>query len=122
MKITVSDRAGLLRRAMFLAVASIAWMLVEGGVAVAAGITAGSVALLGLGIDSLIELASAAVVAWRVRAEQHAECEVRIERVERFASRWTGSLLLLLALYLLAEGGCGWPVSESAHANRPQAS
>jgi divalent metal cation (Fe/Co/Zn/Cd) transporter len=103
MESTVAIRPALLRRAILLAGASIAWMLVEGGVAVGAGIAAGSVALLGFGIDSFIELASAVVVGWRVLEERRGASAERVERVERVASRFAAALLLALAAYIVVE-------------------
>jgi divalent metal cation (Fe/Co/Zn/Cd) transporter len=58
------ERAGLERRAKLLAWAGSGWHLVEFAVALAAGIVAGSVALVGFGLDSLIEVAAAGVVIW----------------------------------------------------------
>jgi divalent metal cation (Fe/Co/Zn/Cd) transporter len=60
---------GLHRQAIRLEQFSIAWMLVEACVAVAAGIVAGSLALTSFGFDSVIELVSAALVLRRLRAE-----------------------------------------------------
>jgi divalent metal cation (Fe/Co/Zn/Cd) transporter len=59
----------LRRRAVLLEQFSIAWMLIEAGVAVTAGIIAGSLALTSFGFDSVIELVSAALVLHRLRAE-----------------------------------------------------
>jgi hypothetical protein len=60
---------GLHRRAARLEQFSIAWMLVEAGVAVTAGSIAGSLALTSFGLDSVIELVSAVLVLGRLRAE-----------------------------------------------------
>jgi divalent metal cation (Fe/Co/Zn/Cd) transporter len=60
---------GLHRRAIRLEQFSIAWMLVEAGVAITAGIIAGSLALTSFGFDSVIELVSASLVLRRLRAE-----------------------------------------------------
>jgi divalent metal cation (Fe/Co/Zn/Cd) transporter len=57
------------RRAIRLEQFSIAWMLVEAGVALTAGIIAGSLALTSFGFDSIIELVSASLVLRRLRAE-----------------------------------------------------
>jgi hypothetical protein len=59
----------LYRRAVRLEQFSIAWMLIEAGVAVMAGIIAGSLALTSFGFDSVIELVSATLVLRRLRAE-----------------------------------------------------
>jgi len=58
------ERAKLERRARLLAWSGNAWHLIEFGVALGAGIAAGSVALIGFGIDSLIEVFAAFVIVW----------------------------------------------------------
>lgn len=60
----------LLRRALWLAVFTVAWNLAEGAIALAAAAMAGSKALIGFGVDSFVESASAAVLIWRLRVEQ----------------------------------------------------
>ncbi len=59
-----ADRAALERRARRLAWAGNGWHLAEFAIALAAGVAAGSVALVGFGLDSLIELGAAGVVIW----------------------------------------------------------
>ena len=66
------DRRGAVRRAMVLARATIGWNVGEGAVAVAAGAAAGSISLIGSGLDSAIEVSAAAVLAWRLRQERRA--------------------------------------------------
>jgi len=61
----VADRPGLERRARLLAWGGIGWHAVEFAIALAAGVAAGSVALVGFGIDSLIEAAAGVTVIWR---------------------------------------------------------
>src|SRR5437764_7460415 len=58
-------RARLVRRAKWLSWLSLGWMTVEGAVAVMAGIVAGSVALVGFGVDSAIEGIASVIVIWR---------------------------------------------------------
>lgn len=99
------SRASLLRRGFLLEVATLLWNIIEGVIAVAAGTIAGSVALIGFGIDSFVETASAAVVGWRLRTELRGRSPEDTERIERTASRIAGSLLLLLALYILIDAG-----------------
>src|SRR4051812_10792060 len=55
----------LVRRARALSWLSLAWMTVEGGVAIAAGVVAGSVALVGFGLDSAIEGFASVIIIWR---------------------------------------------------------
>lgn len=97
------ERRRWLRVALGLALATILWNIVEGGIAVTAGMAADSVALLGFGLDSFIETASGAVVAWRVLAEMRGAHPDHTERAERTTSRIAGGLLLLLAVVVLIE-------------------
>lgn len=62
------DSAALRRRAFRLEYLTICWDVVEGAIAVTAGIVAGSIALVGFGIDSSIEVFAASVVIWQLRA------------------------------------------------------
>ncbi|MBI4718212.1 MAG: cation transporter [Planctomycetes bacterium] len=98
-------RTAALDRAWRLSLATVGWNLVEGVVAVGAGTAAESIALLGFGIDSFIETASAVVAAWRVRQEQRGADGEAVEQVERRTARICGVLLLLLAGYLLIDAG-----------------
>jgi divalent metal cation (Fe/Co/Zn/Cd) transporter len=66
--VTAGTRPGLQRQAVRLEQFSIGWMLIEAGVAVIAGIIAGSLALTAFGFDSVIELVSAVLVLRRLRA------------------------------------------------------
>jgi divalent metal cation (Fe/Co/Zn/Cd) transporter len=73
-------RARLVRRARLLAWAGIGWHVIEATVAVAAGVVAGSVALVGFGADSLIEAIAGLVVIWRL-ASAHAIAERRAQQM-----------------------------------------
>ena len=64
-----ADRESLIREAFRLEWFTIGWMTIEAVVSIAAGLTAGSLALLAFGLDSVIELASAGVLVWRLSAE-----------------------------------------------------
>jgi divalent metal cation (Fe/Co/Zn/Cd) transporter len=90
-------RAALVRRALRLEVLTVGWNVVEGVIAVGAAVAAGSVALLGFGIDSFVETASGLVMLWRFHAERHARAAGEIERLEHRALRLVGATLLLLA-------------------------
>ena len=76
--VSPADRSRLGRRAQLLAGASVSYNLVEGVIAVAAGLVAGSVALIGFGLDSAIEVSSGLIILWQFRhrlpqsREQHA--------------------------------------------------
>ena len=101
----MNDRRRLLRRGLVLEIITVLWNVVEGIVAVAAGALSGSVALIGFGIDSFVETASAVVVGWRLDAELRGRSAETSERFERIASRTAGALLLLLAAYIAIDAG-----------------
>src|SRR5215469_420060 len=85
---------------------TVAWMIVEAAVSIAAGLAAGSIALIALGVDSVIELVSAATVLWRLRLEASGTASPeQVERAERRASRVVGTALLFLAVYVVAQSG-----------------
>jgi len=93
------ERVALIRQAFRLEWLTIAWMTVEAVVAIAAGIAAGSLVLTAFGLDSVIELASAAVLMWRLRVELQ-QGHAFPEEVERRATRIAGGLLFALAAYV----------------------
>jgi hypothetical protein len=64
---SLERRRGLHRRALWLEYFTVGWNVVEGVVAIGAGIIAGSVALVGFGVDSSIEVISALGLLWRLR-------------------------------------------------------
>jgi divalent metal cation (Fe/Co/Zn/Cd) transporter len=94
------SRAQLLRRGLRLEYLTVSWNIVEGLIAVAAALAAGSVALLGFGIDSFVETASGVIIIWRLRAERRAVDHERIETVERRAQRLVAASLVGLAAYI----------------------
>ena len=96
-------RAQLIRRGLRLARFTILWNVLEGAIAVASGIVAGSIALIGFGIDSFIETASAVVVGWRFSYEMSGRPPAQTEKAEAWAARIAGALLLALASYILLD-------------------
>jgi divalent metal cation (Fe/Co/Zn/Cd) transporter len=76
----LTDRTAALRRARVLNVLTIVWNAVEGVVAVVAGVLAGSVSLIGFGLDSGIEVSAALVLTWRLRQERDGECSQDADR------------------------------------------
>jgi divalent metal cation (Fe/Co/Zn/Cd) transporter len=98
-------RAALIQRAFRLEWLTIIWMMVETAVAISAGILAHSLLLVAFGIDSVIEIASACVLIWRLSVELRRGRAVS-EAAERRASRIAGALLFVLALYVVA--GAAW--------------
>ena len=98
---TVLTRDRLLRRGLRLEYLTVGWNLTEGVVSIGAALASGSVALLGFGVDSLVESVSALVLVWRLRAEQHGGLdEEAIERIEHRAERLVAILLLALGVYI----------------------
>jgi Predicted Co/Zn/Cd cation transporters len=89
--------AGLRRRGLRLEYVTVAWNVVEAAVAVAAGVVAGSIALVGFGLDSLIEVFAAVVVIWEFTG-------VGEER-ERRALRLIALSFFALAAYVVVEAG-----------------
>jgi divalent metal cation (Fe/Co/Zn/Cd) transporter len=94
----IAERAALERRARMLAWSGNAWHLVEFAIAVAAGVVAGSVALVGFGLDSLIELAAGGVVIWLFSGGRGAS-----ERAERRAQQLIAASYAVLVVYVVVE-------------------
>jgi divalent metal cation (Fe/Co/Zn/Cd) transporter len=90
------------RRAVRLEQTTIGYNMVEGIVAVTAGLAAGSIALVGFGFDSWIEVAAATMVLWRLRAELRGGQPD--EAKQRRALRFVAVTFFVLAIYLLVEG------------------
>lgn len=95
-----APRTRLVQRGLRLEYLTIGWNLGEAAIAVAAGWLAGSIALVGFGLDSLIESASGAVLIWRLRADAAEELR---ERVEARALKLVGTSLFVLAAYVIFE-------------------
>lgn len=91
----------LLRRALWLALFTVGWNLVEGVVAITAAALADSRALVGFGVDSFVESISAAVLIWRLRVEQGSP--ERAEQVEQRALRLIGFAFFALAAVVAIE-------------------
>lgn len=91
----------LVRQAFWLEWITVAWMLIEAAVAIVAGVRANSVSLLAFGIDSIIELASAAVLIWRLTVELR-QGQAFSEEVENTARRIAAALLFALVVYVVA--------------------
>jgi divalent metal cation (Fe/Co/Zn/Cd) transporter len=91
-------RLRLARRGRWLQWLTIVWKSAEFFIAVAAGLLAGSVALVGFGFDSAIEVASSVTALWRLHQDAD---EAARERAERRTLRIIGACFLLLALYVL---------------------
>ena len=100
----MTARAALLARGLRLEYLTVGWNIVEGLIAVSAGVVAGSVALIGFGVDSFVETISGSILLWRLRAEAGGGAdEERIEQVERRAERLVGVSFAILAAYVAFE-------------------
>ncbi len=86
-----------MQRGIRLEYLTVGWNVLEGAIAIVAGSIAGSVALVGFGLDSAIESSSGAVLLWRLHAERNGE---NIERLEKTALKLVGIGFLLLAAYV----------------------
>jgi divalent metal cation (Fe/Co/Zn/Cd) transporter len=96
-------REAALAQARRLEYLTVGWNVVEGVVAVGAAVAAGSVALLGFGVDSFVECASGLVLLWRLGAERRGLDEEAIERLDQRAHRLVGASLFLLAAYVAGD-------------------
>jgi hypothetical protein len=93
-------RAAAVRRGRLLNRLTIGWNAVEGIVAVAAGVAAGSVSLVGFGLDSGIEVSAALILAWRLAQERGQGCT---QDADRRATRAIAVSFLALAAYVGVE-------------------
>ena len=96
----VASRPALVRRGLALNWLTIGYNVVEAIVAIGAGVVSGSVALLGFGLDSVIEVTASGAAQWRLRTDLDAEGR---ERVERTTHRIIGWSFLALAVYVVVD-------------------
>jgi divalent metal cation (Fe/Co/Zn/Cd) transporter len=102
----------LLRQLRILFWASLAWLVLVGAIGLAAGIAAGSVALIGWGVDCAIQAVAAVVILWRFSGTR-----VQAEQAERLAQRVVGASFVLLVPYIAVVAG-----DQLLTGNAPQAS
>jgi divalent metal cation (Fe/Co/Zn/Cd) transporter len=93
----VLERRTIVQRGRRLEYFTIGWNTLEGLVAIAAGVIAGSISLVGFGVDSFIEVTSGAALLWRMSADAD---EHRRERIEGITRRIVGACFLTLAVYV----------------------
>ena len=94
------DRAALVRRGIWLSYATIGYNSLEAIGSLIAGLLAGSVALVGFGVDSVIEVMASIAAQWRLRSDLD---PVRREGVELWTRRIVAVCFLALAVYVLAD-------------------
>lgn len=93
-------RRAQVQRGKFLEYITVGYNSLEGVIAVAFGLLAGSIALVGFGFDSIIEVISGLALLWRLYADVD---EARRERVEQRALRIVGVSFMILAAYVAYE-------------------
>jgi cation diffusion facilitator family transporter len=98
-------RQELHRRALWLEYFTVGWNVIEGVVAIGAGIIAGSVALIGFGVDSSIEVISALGLLWRLRKAGPEATVAEESGAERRALYVVAATFFLLAAYIAVEAG-----------------
>ena len=94
---SLPTRAQLVTRGRKLEYFTIGWNCLEAIVALASGLAAGSVALVGFGLDSFIEVTSGTALLWRLHRDRDVGSR---ERAERLSLRIVGSCFLLLSAYV----------------------
>jgi divalent metal cation (Fe/Co/Zn/Cd) transporter len=108
------ERRSIAERGKRLEYFTIGWNTLEGLVAVIAGLMAGSISLLGFGIDSFIEVTSGAAVLWRMSVDADAH---QRERNEKLALRIVGGCSVALAVYVSYES-----IIDLIQRSKPEAS
>lgn len=111
-EVAIVDRAVSVRQGRRLEYFTIAWNTVEGLVAVGAGFLAGSISLIGFGIDSFIEVTSGSVLLWRMSVDANVRDR---KRNEKRALRIVGLCFLLLAVYIISLWNPAVTFGTSAH-------
>jgi divalent metal cation (Fe/Co/Zn/Cd) transporter len=119
---TDRDRSKLLARGMVLEYFTIGYNTIEALVAVTAGVLAGSVALIGFGLDSVIEIAAGTTLLWRLRHEARAGAAISEDEhssLERRALLIIGLTFFALAAYIAVESGFKLLTGSSAEESVP---
>lgn len=96
----IIDRAEAVRRVRLYNNLTIGWNVVEGVVAIGAGIIAGSISLIAFGLDSGVEVSTSIVLAWRLAQERRGGC---MAGYDRRATRWIAGCFAVLAVYVSYE-------------------
>jgi divalent metal cation (Fe/Co/Zn/Cd) transporter len=105
--VDTSSRSAAVALGLRLEVITVAWMTAEAGIALVAGLMAGSVLLAAFGFDSVIELLSGLVLLRRLSAEASGAGIERVERLEVSTARISAALLLLLCAFVAVTSVAG---------------
>ena len=92
----------LYRKALLLSDFTVGYNVLEGAVSITAGLLAGSIALVGFGLDSFVESLSGGVMIWRFR-QGSTKSKEEEEKIERRATRFVGYTFFILGAYVLYE-------------------
>lgn len=92
-----------LKRALWLVAATMTYNVIESVIALWSGVVAGSSALVGFGLDSVIEFSAAGVLLWRFSAEARGEPDEVVDAREHSVHRFIGATFVVLALYVCGE-------------------
>jgi divalent metal cation (Fe/Co/Zn/Cd) transporter len=98
----MTSREAIVSRGLHLEYFTLGWNTLEALVALIAGWLAGSIALVGFGLDSVIEVSSGGILLWRLRSDSNTDYR---ERAEQRALRLVGLSFFALAAYLIFESG-----------------
>ena len=108
-----ASRADAVQLALLLTYITIGWMTIEGAASLLLGWASKSLLLEAFGIDSVIELFSAAVLLWRLRVESSGTATTeQVNLVERRAARLVGYSLYVLVFYVVLNSGYGLFVAK----------
>ena len=91
------------RIGLSLVLVTMAYNVAEAGIALWAGVRAGSVVLVGFGLDSIIELAAASVLLWRLSLESRGVPQAQLEHAEERVRRFVGITFFLPAAYVVGQ-------------------
>lgn len=99
---SIETRATLVRRGQILSRVTLIYNILEGVFSIAAGAMAGSISLVGFGVDSVIEVSSSVAALWRLRSDADPTDRARAEAI---TLRFIGLSFMALAAYIIVDAG-----------------
>jgi cation diffusion facilitator family transporter len=115
---TLVARERLQRRGVRLEWFTVAWNVAEALVAIAAGVAAGSIVLIGFGVDSGIEVVAASALLWRFRSAKARASEEEHGRAEQRALYVVSATFFALAVYIAFEAAQGLASRDEPESSR----